>query len=152
MLINQMTQIKVINKTDPAEFEKEFNSAMVVLADKNPKYTLDTSNGFTALITYTDTIRQMDCIADEYHAEGIKYTCRECPLREIQTDGRKKDAVCKHAMTGKTNLNSEACEVFYRRLKMEDIEPIGEPTEIAPASWRKRNYKKIREEHGVSSF
>lgn len=145
MLINSIPQIKVINKTDPAEFEKEFNSVMATLADKNPKYTLDVTNGFTALITYTDTIQQMDCIADEYHAEGIKYTCRECPLREIQPDGRKKEADCKYAQFGKANLKSECCETFYRRLKMGEIEPNGEPTEIAPPSWRKRNYRNIIE-------
>lgn len=128
MITNVIPQIKVICKTDPAEFEKEFNSVMATLADKKPKYTLDVTNGFTALITYTDTIQQMDCIADEYHAEGIKYTCRECPLREIQTDGRKKDAECKHSPFGKATLKAEACEIFYRQLKLGAIEPNGEPS------------------------
>ena len=145
MLINQMTQIKVINKTDPAEFEKEFNSTMAALADKSPHYTLDVTNGFTALITYTDTIQRMDCIADEYHAEGIKYTCRECPLREVQPDGRKTTAKCKHAPNGNAMFKSEACEVFYRQLKLGAIEPNGEPTEITPPSWRKLHYNEIKD-------
>ena len=145
MIINRVPQIKVISNTDPIEFEKQFNQAMTDLADKYPKHILDLSNGYKAVISYEETIHQADCIADEFHAEGIKYTCRECPLREVQPDGRKTTAKCKHAPNGNAMFKSEACEVFYRQLKLGAIEPNGEPTEITPPSWRKLHYNEIKE-------
>ena len=105
----------------------KFNSIMSALAGKDPQHHLDFANGFKAVITYTETINQMDCVADEYHAEGIKYTCQQCPLRETQTDGRKHHAECQYSSTGRTHFSNEACEVFYRRLKLGDITPKGDP-------------------------
>ena len=113
MLINKIPQIKVISNIDPVAFEKQFNSVMADLADKKPKHIIDLTDGYKAVISYEETISIPDSVADEYHAEGIKYTCRECPLREIQPDG--------------------------------------EPTEITPPSWRKRNYRNIIEGH-VSGY
>ena len=126
-----LTQVKAINPKPAEEFQEEFNKAMTALAGKSPQYKIDFSErGFSAVITYTEVIETMDCVADEYHAKGIKYTCQECPLREIQTDGRKRDAECKHAACGRATLKAEACEVFYRQLKLGAIEPKGEPTTI----------------------
>lgn len=127
----RITQIKAINPKPAQEFQEEFNAAMTALADKSPEYKVDfAEDGFRAVIIYTEVIETMDCVADEYHAKGIKYTCQDCPLREIQTDGRKKDAECKHAAFGRATLKAEACEVFYRQLKLGAIEPKGEPTTI----------------------
>lgn len=128
MITNVIPQIKVISNIDPVAFEKQFNSVMADLADKKPKHIIDLTDGYKAVISYEETINIPDSIADEYHAEGIKYTCRECPLREIQTDGRKKDAECKHSPFGKATLKAEACEIFYRQLKLGAIEPNGEPS------------------------
>lgn len=129
MRTDRVQQIAVICSDNALDFQNKFNTQMVALADKNPKVEFNHAQGFCAYITYEETTYKVDSIADEFHADGLKFTCRNCPLHEVETDGRKKRVKCKYADTGYCRLDSEACEVFYRRLMLREIEPIGEPQE-----------------------
>ena len=149
MNTNTIKQIAVIYSDDPADFQKKFNLQMAALADKKPTIEFNHSQGFCAYITYDEATHQVTSIADEFHADGIKFECRNCPLHEIETDGRKKRVPCKYADTAFTKLDDEACEIFYRRLMQREIEPIGEPKEYVDPKKRnskwKNNYRLTRE-------
>lgn len=149
MNTNTIKQIAVIYSDEPADFQKKFNLQMAALASKHPTIEFNHSQGFCAYITYEETTRQVTSIADEFHADGIRFECRNCPLHEIETDGRKKRVPCKYADTAFTKLDDEACEIFYRRLMQREIEPIGEPKEYVDPKKRnskwKNNYRLTRE-------
>ena len=138
---NQVTQIAVVYAETAEDFQKEFNSTIAALAEKNPKYEFNHQKGFCAYITYTETTCVHTSAADEFHAEGISYKCKNCPLHEIETDGRKKSVACKFDEMGRTHLNREACEVFWRRLKMGELVPVGDP-----GKWGEKNMHKVKEE------
>lgn len=129
MRTERVQQIAVIHSDNANEFQKQFNAQMIALADKSPEVEFNHAQGFCAYITYTETTYTVDSIADEFHADGLKFTCRNCPLHEVETDGRKKRVKCKYADVGFCHLDHEACEVFYRRLMLREVEPIGEPQE-----------------------
>lgn len=129
MIRNTVSQIKVVYSENPIDFQNQFNREMEILSDCNPHVEFNHTKGFCAYITYDQTFNIPDTIADEYHAEGIYFTCQQCPLRETVTDGRVKRVKCKHSSYGYAHLDHECCEVFYRRLQLGELEPMGEPKE-----------------------
>ena len=107
MLYREHKRLKVVYSDNPKEFESEFNAAMDALSGCEPTYKIDENKpAFCAYITYTETERIPDRVADEYHARGVYYQCKN--------------------------------EVFYRRLKFEEIKAIGDPREIKPR--KKKDY------------
>lgn len=142
---DQVEQIAVIFAETAEQFQKAFNSTMADLADKNPKYEFNHAQGFCAYITYKETTCVHTEAADEFHAQGISYKCKNCPLHETETDGRKKHIACKFAELGRTHLNKEACDVFWRRLKMGDLQPVG-----APGKWGEKTMAKGNKENDDS--
>ena len=145
---NQVEQIMVVYADDPKTFQKEFNSAMASLATKNPKYEFNHTKGFCAYITYTETTCVHTEAADEFHADGISYKCKNCPLHELETDGRKKKVKCKFDELGRTHLDRECCDVFWRRLKMGELEPVGQP-----GKWGEKNtHKGSREDESARRY
>lgn len=139
MLYREHKRLKVVYSDNPKEFESEFNAAMDALSGCEPTFKIDENKtAFCAYITYTETERIPDRVADEYHAMGVYYLCKNCPLHELTTDGRVKRVKCDCSDLGFTHLEHEACEVFYRRLKFGEIKAIGEPREIKPR--KKKDY------------
>lgn len=63
---------------------------------------------------------------DEYHLEGRRYVCEQCPLHAKVTDRRRKTVPCRHHEYGEANLRHECCEYFYTMLKQGKIKPIDE--------------------------
>lgn len=124
-----ITQLAVVHEQTAEEFQRKFNSTMAALAGNNPKHQFRPEMGFCAYITYEDVECIAETVSDEYHAEGIRFDCKNCPLHEEVTDKRVKRVKCKYADLGFTHLDHEACEVFYRRLNLAELKPIGEPKE-----------------------
>lgn len=145
MKTRTIKQIAVIQEDNAKAFQDAFNSTIKALAKNNPQHEINMTNGFCAIITYDEALREVDCVADEYHADGIYYNCADCPLHEAVTDGRKKKIPCTHSTSGYCRMDNEACEVFYRRMKMGDIVPNGEPHTLKKDSFRKENYLDIRD-------
>ena len=127
-------QFAAISTDSAAEFAAEINKTVVALANSQPEIIIDKKQPFTAYVKYQQDINIADSVRDEYHADGIYFTCAQCPLHDIETDGRKHTVPCKYADLAYTRLNNEACEVFYRRLMLREIEPKGEPLEYAEKS------------------
>lgn len=128
MKISKIPQIEVIQESDPSEFKKQFNELMKTLKsaeDLDFKLYSDSSfSDYRAIVTYYVSVSEMNTVADEYHAEGLRYLCRNCPHLEDPKDKRIKYCKCKYAELGMTHKDMEACEVFYRELKLGLIEPL----------------------------
>ena len=124
MKVNEYPQIAVICEDDAKAFEKAFNAKMVELAESNPQFKFIQKDAFVAIISYTQKEHIMDCVADEFHAEGIRYLCKNCPHLEDPHDRRVMRCGCKYAELGTTHKMHEACEVFYKALKNGTITPL----------------------------
>lgn len=125
MLTKHLEKIKVIQTEDPIEFEKLYNEAIDTYHDNDCKAELQQFNGsHVAYIFYTEITKEFNLVSDEFHAEGIHYLCSQCPLHDPQEDGRKKMVWCKYHDCGVTDLRHEACEMFYKKVKQNEIKPI----------------------------
>ena len=126
MRIDTYPQVAVIRSEVAEDFEDSFNRKMQELSNKkilSQEITV-TGDTITAVITYEESAQAMDCVADEFHAEGIIFLCKHCPHLVDPKDKRVKHCECKYAEFGHTHKDHEACEVFYRELKLHKIQPI----------------------------
>lgn len=126
MKSTRLKKIEVIQTENPDTFQDRFNEAMEKLAEFEPVIEFQHFNGreHCVYITYEEIKREFDRVSDEFHAEGIHYLCDQCPLHDPAEDGRQKYVYCKYADCGMTNLKREACEVFYKMIKQNEITPI----------------------------
>lgn len=115
---------KAIRETDPRGFEAEYIKALEGV--KNPDIYKDYKDGaFIAIITWEETREQVESVKDEYHLEGLRFVCGQCPYIEIG-DRRKKRHPCKYSIYSSVDKRQEACELFYKELKQGLIEPRDE--------------------------
>lgn len=125
MVTKEKEKIKVIQSDDPAEFEKLFNQATEEFSDDEYETRIQPFTGtHVAYITYKKTTREFNLISDEFHAEGIRYLCGQCPLHDPVEDGRQKRVYCPFADCGITDLRHEVCEMFYKKIKQNEIKPL----------------------------
>ena len=124
MRIEKKTRMKVVCSRRPIEFEEQFNKAMEDLKEHEPTYELrEVSGSLWAIITYKISEEIVESVRDEFHLEGRRHTCSQCPLHEEVKDRRLKMVPCKYSEYGEANLKEEACEYFYKMLKQGQIEP-----------------------------
>ena len=123
MLVKSYPQIKVIQADDPKEFQRQFNEAMEKLYENDPEVEFVHEKAYCAYIRYTKVTHEWDSVADEFHAEGIHYLCKQCSYHEEVDDNRKKYVYCKYADYGHTHLDHEVCEMFYKEVKQGKIKP-----------------------------
>ena len=120
-----LEKVKVIQTRDPDLFEEQFNKAMDELEEHDPKAEVQPFSGeHCAYIYYHQVEELFNLVSDEFHAEGIHYLCDQCPLHDPAEDGRQKHVWCKYADTGSTHLKHEACEMFYKMVKQNEIKPL----------------------------
>ena len=92
---------------DPDEFKEKFDAALEELSDKDPQIEVD--------------------LSDEFHAEGLRFLCMHCPHYEDPGNKTVKHVACKYADLGRTHLEHEACEVFYKQVKNGTVQPKEDP-------------------------
>lgn len=125
MLTKKVEKIKVIQTEDPTEFQEQYNSIMETLHGTEYHVELkDMAGTHCAYVFYEEVQHEYDRVSDEFHAEGIRYLCAQCPHHDPVTDGRKKHVWCKYADCGMTHLQHEACELFYKQLKQGEVKPL----------------------------
>ena len=126
MQVNIYPQIAAISAKSADEFQDKFNAKMRELAGKKITDRVVEIKGdtFSAVIMYEEKEQIMDCVADEFHAEGIYYLCKHCPHLDDPEDRRIKYCTCKYSDTGRTHKQHEACELFYKQLKLGKIVPL----------------------------
>lgn len=121
--MKKVKKCKVIKESDPTSFEKQYTTKVEKIKgyDANIQY----SDGyFIAVITWEETvIEEEETVAEEFHREGIRYVCEQCPYLEMDGDKRKKRFPCKYAEFGGSRVDSECCEMFYKLLKQGQIVP-----------------------------
>ena len=121
----KVTKVAVVRSCDPHEFEAMFNAKIDELALFDPTSQItDTGDVISAIITYQELHHIVDCIADEFHFEGIRYLCKHCPYLDDPHDRRIKYCKCVYAELGMTHKEHEACEYFYRQLKAGNVTPL----------------------------
>lgn len=121
-------RIKMICEKDPVFFEQSYNEAFEKLKDFEPEsgeISFSEANGWWTYIKYTRKEKVIERVADEFHLQGIRYLCKNCPLHEVETDGRIKRVPCKYSEMGYCHLEHEACEYFYKLLKQNGVRVVG---------------------------
>lgn len=120
------TLCKVIKESDADVFQDKYTALINSVhgsVDANVQY----SDGyFVAVITYETVVWPDDerTVADEFHDEGLRYVCSQCPYLEVSGDRRRKRFPCKYSEYGTARIDSECCEMFYKKVKQGTIEPM----------------------------
>lgn len=121
----KLEKVKVIQTRDPDLFEEQYNKAMDELEEFEPRAEIQPFSGeHCAYIYYHQVEELFTLVSDEFHAEGIHYLCSQCPYHDPAEDGRQKHVYCRYADTGMTDLRREACEMFYKQVKQNEVKPV----------------------------
>ena len=112
-------RMKVIRTDDALTFETQVNKILEQFPEAEIEYNHNL--GFCAYLTYTFEEEIPEDVADRFHQQGIYYHCRNCPHMEPPRDGRCKWCECDITPYGKTHMDSEACEYFYKSLLTGEI-------------------------------
>lgn len=112
-------RVKVIHVKDAYAFETQINKVL----EEYPKAEIrfNDSLGFCAYIIYEYDEAIPEDVADQFHQVGVYYKCRNCPHMEPPQDGRFKWCGCDISPWGRTRMDSEACEYFYKALLTGEI-------------------------------
>lgn len=112
-----------IKETDPDVFSAKYIQALDGIG--NAEVIKQFSDGyFIAIITWHSVEEQAETVKDEFHLEGLRYVCGQCPHLEQDYDGRKKRFPCKYSEFSSVDIRQECCELFYKQLKQGLIEPM----------------------------
>lgn len=112
-------RIKVIHVRDAETFETQINRTLAMFP--NSEIRFNDTLGFCAYITYTYEEEIPEDVADQFHQHGVYYHCRNCPHMAPPKDGRYKWCDCDIKPHGRTYMDSEACEYFYKALLTGEI-------------------------------
>lgn len=120
MKARSIQQFAIVQSDSASQFEEELNARMRDLSQKCPKVNFD---GLTAYISYLESVKIPESIADEYELQGVCFHCEDCP--EFQTivkedgteDKRVKYGECQFAEHGRTYKDSPACDILFKLIK-----------------------------------
>lgn len=128
MITKSVPRYKSIRSEDPQQFDEQINKAMDELWHLKPEVSTDNTAGiFSAQIRWMETTNIPETVKDEFNLKDMRYLCRQCPLYDDPGDKRLKYAPCKYCEDGKTLLNNECCELFYKLVKQGEIVPDTDP-------------------------
>lgn len=117
-------QTALICATTPDKFEEQFNARMVELKGKKILDTSISIDNLMAIVLYEDELpEEPQTVREEYNAAGYVFLCKQCPHIELPKDKRLKSVACKYDEFGRTRLDCECCEMFYKELKQGSITP-----------------------------
>lgn len=120
MKCESIQQFAIVQGDSASQFEEQLNARIRELASKSPSVKFD---GLTAYISYTETNRIPENIADQYELEGVCFRCGDCPHYEPilkadgTVDGRITYGECQFAHMGRTYRDSRACELLFTQIK-----------------------------------
>lgn len=121
----RIPEFRTIDETTAEAFDSALNEALKELAEEEPE--IEFIEKFCARLKWFPKENEkviVESVRDEFHLEGIYYHCRNCPHMEDPHDRRVKWCRCKMKPTGRTHKNEEACELFYKWISQNQIEPI----------------------------
>ena len=120
MKCESIQQFAIVRSDSAPAFEEELNARIRELSDKSPSVKFD---GLTAYISYTETTRVPENIADQYELEGVCFRCGDCPHYEpiLKADGTVDNRItygdCQYAHYGRTYRDQRACELLFTEIK-----------------------------------
>lgn len=121
----KQTVCKVLKETEAEVFEKKIADLLRRTQKRDPIIKYD--NGyFIAVLVYEEFTFPEDeikTVADEFHEQGIRYVCAQCPYLEQDGDKRRKYHTCKYSEYGTAREDQECCELFYKQLKQGTVVP-----------------------------
>lgn len=124
-MINKSYQQFAIVEGDTAQHLTDaLNEKLIELQDKGPKVSFE---GLIARISYTETVRKPETLAEEYETRGLRLSCQDCPyfspiLKADGTeDGRVKYGDCPFKEFGRTFRDSQACEMLFQKLNNGEV-------------------------------
>lgn len=120
MKAQSIQQFAIVQSDSAPAFEGELNARIRELSDRNPKVKFD---GLTTYISYNETVRLPESLADMYELNGACFHCEDCPefqaiLKEDGTeDKRLKYGECQYAEMGRTRKDRVACDMLYKLIR-----------------------------------
>lgn len=121
------TYRRVVAEDDPKKYEEEFNRMSEELAKKNPEIKdVPSNNRFCTFFTYEEEERIPETAKEKCEEDGIVFHCKDCPHLELGNDKRRKHWPCMFTEYGQANIESTACDLFYRQFMSGKIKPRGE--------------------------
>ena len=120
MKAQSIQQFAIVQSDSAPAFEGELNARIRELSDRNPKVKFD---GLTAYISYNETVKIPESMADMYELNGACFHCEDCPefqaiLKEDGTeDNRLKYGECQYAEMGRTRKDRAACDMLYKLIR-----------------------------------
>lgn len=110
-----------IRESDADTFAKKFDEALQGV--RKPDIFKDyADSSFIAIVTWEEEEEVIETVRDEFHREGIRYVCGQCPYLEQDDDRRRKVYPCRYSEYGQSRIDSECCEMFYRLVKQGRVE------------------------------
>ena len=116
----------IVCAKDPKEYEEKFNEEIgKLLGTKCRVIDVPLGDSFCTIIESIKEIPATErmTIKDEFHLNGIRYTCSQCPYMEPPKDRRYKTCICPYSTYGTTRKDSECCDLFYTKLVNHEVEP-----------------------------
>ena len=120
MKAQSIQQFAIVQSDSAAAFEGELNARIRELSDRNPQVKFD---GLTAYISYNETVRFPESLADAYELDGVCFHCEDCPEFQaaLKADGtedtRLKYGECQYAEMRRTRKDAKACDKLYELIR-----------------------------------
>lgn len=119
MISRSYQQFAIVAADSAQVLTDALNAKLYDLKDKNPTVTFE---GLIARIQYTESEYVPESLAEEYAAQGVRLTCKDCPLfvPALKADGtvdlRAKRGGCPYAEYKRTSKDSPACDEIFKML------------------------------------
>lgn len=129
---HKLKKLEVIHAETAQEFQDKFNSRMREIYEQEGEFLYDSplveyvhEQGFCAYLTY-DVLEELKptTVKDEFHLQGVYFHCRNCPHLKISGDRRVKYGTCKYKPTSRCHRDEESCELFYKWIANNEVEPV----------------------------
>lgn len=122
---DEMDFVTKVNKAI-ADYEGDYDVAVSYPAEKVAYITLSETEVSKRLAEaekrWERVDKENDPVTKEFHDQGIRHTCGQCPYLEVGNDKRRKWWPCKYSEYGTSTCNTECCEYFYKMLKQGEVE------------------------------
>ena len=120
MKAQSIQQFAIVQSDSAPAFEEELNARLMELSTKNPKVSFA---GLTAYISYFETVKIPESVADEYVLKGSCFHCEACTEFQamLKADGtedtRLKYGECQYAEMRRTRRDAPACDMLYKLIR-----------------------------------
>lgn len=124
MEVSTFTQYAIVQGDSAHDLTEQLNEMLFRLKDKRPEVTFE---GLIARISYSESTKAPENMADEYELKGVQLTCQDCPFFEPYTkkdgseDLRKKWGKCRFAPYGETARDSYCCKKPFECLNRGEL-------------------------------